>query len=146
MKQLPGGGASIVLAYGFQSAGMFAAPHKRSSDRLIFDRRPQNATERRCKWVDLPHGTLLCRIRLKPDEHVTGTGDDLKNFFYNLSTPLEWRKRTAFGRVFSGAEAAELGGSPHKRYHMCLSVWPMGDLNAVDITQATHEAVLSPEP
>ena len=53
-----------------------------------------------------------------------------------------WRKRTAFGRVFSGNEALELGGDPGKRYYLALRVWGMGDLNSVDVAQCTREAIL----
>ena len=34
-------------------------------------------------------------------------------------------------------------GDPTVRYHLCLNVLAMGDLNSVDVAQATHEAVLS---
>ena len=38
-------------------AGVFAVPHKADADRLIFDRRPQNATERRLRWCTVTHGS-----------------------------------------------------------------------------------------
>ena len=47
-------------------AGMFAVEHKIESDRLIIDRRPQNSTEHRLHWAHLPHGTMLCQLRLPP--------------------------------------------------------------------------------
>ena len=63
-------------------AGLFAVEHKPTSERLIIDRRPQNATERRLNWCKLPHGTLLTRLRLAPDEHVRASADDISCFFY----------------------------------------------------------------
>ena len=124
-------------------AGVFAVPHKSDSDRLIFDRRLQNATEHRLQWCTLPHGSQLTQIRLEANEHVRGSGDDLSNYFYLLSHQPNWRSRSAFGRVFAGAEAAALGGDPGARYHLCLNIVAMGDLNSVDVAQATHEGVLT---
>ena len=123
-------------------AGLFAVEHKPTSDRMIVDRRPQNCTERRLGWAQLPHGTMLCHLRLQPWEDIRASGFDISNFFYNLKNPRCWRKRTAFGRVFSGNEALELGGDPEKRYHLALRVWGMGDLNSVDVAQCTHEGIL----
>ena len=62
-------------------AGLFAVPHKAESDR---DRRPQNATEARLRWSELPHGSLLGQIRVRPDQHIRGSGDDLSNYVYLL--------------------------------------------------------------
>ena len=123
-------------------SGLFAVAHKASSDRLIIDRRPANRTEGRLGWARLPHGTLLCKIRLPPDKTLRGSADDLQNYFYQLASPSEIRERSSFGRVFTGQQALDLGGDPLKRYHMCLSVWAMGDQNAVCVAQETHEAVL----
>ena len=39
-------------------------------------------------------------------------------------------------------EAEEVGGDSSMRYHLCLTVVPMGDLNGVDIAQHTHESIL----
>ena len=65
-------------------SGLFCVPHKDHSDRLIFDRRPANATERRLKWCHLPHGTCFCSLKLKPGEDVRCSGDDISNYFYHL--------------------------------------------------------------
>ena len=123
-------------------SGMFGVAHKEASDRLIFDRRPQNATEDRLSWSDLPHGTLFCKLVVGPDETVRGSGDDISCFFYCLASPAQWRKRTAFGRAFTGKDAVALGGRADRTYHLALAVWAMGDLNAVDVAQCTHESIL----
>ena len=123
-------------------AGIFTVPHKAESDRLIIDRRPQNSTENRLRWCTLPHGSLLTQIHLGPHEHIRGSGDDLSNYFYLLRHQDNWKRRNAFGRVFTGADGAELGGDPARRYHLCLNAVAMGDLNSVDIAQYTHECVL----
>eukprot|EP00972_Heterocapsa_arctica_P004750 704948-Heterocapsa_arctica.AAC.1 len=54
-------------------AGLFTVPHKAESDILIIDRRPQNATEGRLRWAQLPHGSLLGQIRVRPTHHVRGS-------------------------------------------------------------------------
>ena len=123
-------------------AGVFCVEHKRDRDRLIIDRRPQNGTEGRLNWAALPHGAMLARLRLGPDETLRGTVLDLSNYFYNLRCPESWIRRNAFGRAFTGSEARELGGCETKKYHLALCVWPMGDHNAVDVAQKVHESVL----
>ena len=57
----------------------------------------------------------------------------MTNYFYNLASPPNWHHRNCFGRVFTGSEAVGVGGGASKRYHLCLKVIPMGDLNGVDI-------------
>ena len=123
-------------------AGLFTVPHKVESDRLIIDRRPQNATESRLMWSELPHGSLLGQIRLSPKSHLRGSGDDLSNYFYLLENPPNWRPRCAFGRAFSGPEASALGLEPRKKYYLALRAWAMGDLDSVDVAQSCHEGVL----
>ena len=123
-------------------AGLFCVAHKLDKDRLIFDRRPQNATERRLGWCRLPHGCQFGDLLLRPQETLRGSGDDLSNYFYQLLHAENWWRRNSFGRVFSGREAAALGGDPSKRYHMCLRVVAMGDHNAVDVAQKLHETIL----
>ncbi len=123
-------------------AGLFAVEHKVGSDRLIIDRRLQNATEGRFGWAELPHGTLLCKLVVHPDQAIRASIDDISCFFYCLRSPPQWVARTAFGRVFTGKEAERLGGSASRRYHLGLRVWAMGDSNAVDVAQATHESIL----
>ncbi len=62
-------------------SGLFSVPHKIEKDRLIIDRRPQNATERRLGWSDLPHGTLFTRLRLGPSQAVRASIDDISCYF-----------------------------------------------------------------
>ena len=123
-------------------SGLFCVEHKAASDRIIFDRRPQNRTEERLNWANLPHGTLLCRILLRDHQHIRGTVRDLSNYFYNLRGPPGGPPRNAFCRIFTGPEAAALGGDPSRKYHLGLAVWAMGDQNSVCVSQAVHEDVL----
>ena len=85
---------------------------------------------------------MFTQLRLRPGEGVRGSGDDLENCFYQIGCQTNWGFRCAFGRRVSGPEAAEVGGDPLESYYLCLQVVAMGDLNAVDVVQTTHEAVL----
>ena len=123
-------------------AGLFGVHYKTGRLRLIVDRRPQNATEDRLCWETLPHGSMLSQLYLEPNQHVRGSGDDLENYFYLPSHEPVWRPRNCFGRVFSGADAVALGRDGAQRYHMMLKVVAMGDLNSVDVAQATHVGLL----
>ena len=64
-------------------AGLFCVPHKNDFDRLFFDRRPQISIEGRLKWCDLPHGTCFCSLRLKLDEDVRCSGEDISKYCYH---------------------------------------------------------------
>ncbi|CAE7813662.1 SMYD3, partial [Symbiodinium sp. CCMP2456] len=48
----------------------------------------------------------------------------------------------AVGRQVDRAVVAEFGGDPKVPYRLCFRVLGMGDLNACDVAQAVHEAVL----
>ena len=110
-------------------------PHKPDKDRLIFDRRPQNFEEARLGWAKLPNGSQLTRIIVRDDQHLRGSGDDLRTYFYNLAQLDEQLPRNAFGRKFIGAGCEEFGASPDKHFYLALRVIAMGDLNAVDVAQ-----------
>ena len=130
----PGGGLLL--------GGLFAVPHKASTDRLIFDRRPQNAEEARLGWAALPLGAQLSRLVLGRGSAVRASGDDLRTYFYALRSAKGVEVRNCFGRAIRGSEAAELGGSPSCSYRLGLAVEGMGDLNAVDVAHTTHACLL----
>ena len=123
-------------------AGLFNVKHKEVYDRLIIDRRPQIASEARLHWAKLPHGTLFAQIRIRPNQGLRGSGYDLESCFYQIKSQTNWGHRWFFGRVFTGDEIVEVGGDRGERYYLCLNVVARGDLNAVDIAQTVHEAVL----
>ena len=109
---------------------------------MIFDRRPQNHEEIRFGWAKLPHGCQFCQLILEQSETIRGSGEDLSTYFYQLEQLPSFYRRNAFGRSFDGGEYVEYGGVKGVKYRMALRVIPMGDLNAVDIAQETHLAVL----
>jgi hypothetical protein len=75
--------------------GWFAVDHTRGRLRLIFDRRPQNSTERTLTWPRLPSGCQLQHVVLEPWETIRGSGDGLECWFYNIRHEPDWYiKRT----------------------------------------------------
>eukprot|EP00973_Karenia_brevis_P003779 521418-Karenia_brevis.AAC.1 len=92
-------------------AGLFCVPHKETTDRMIFDRRPQNHAERRLGWCRLPLGSQLVRIKLRPDQDIRACGDDLKSYFNQLrDIHPDSLARNCFGRVFDGFPFQQYGG------------------------------------
>lgn len=123
--------------------GMFAVSHKPLWDRLIFDRRPCNHYDQRLAWAELPLGAQLTQFILEAHEVLRGSGDDLRTFFYALKNADEATRYNCFGRVVEGGGEWDVYGAvPGTRYRLALNVVAMGDRNAVDIAQATHEGVL----
>ena len=122
--------------------GLFSVAHKEHTDRLIFDRRPQNFAEDRLNWSFLPLGQQLTRVWIPPGHGIRGSGDDLKSYFYQLKNAEGAIKRSAFGRSFDGSLHPECGGVAGTQYILCLNVAAMGDKSATDIGQAVHEAAL----
>ena len=122
--------------------GLFGVKHKPDTDRLINDRRPFNAMERRLRWASLPHGACFVQLVVGPDQHVRGSGDDLRTFFYYLAHLDAWLPRNAVGRDLAGSRFTDMGYDADQTYALAFRVVCMGDGNAVDTAQLTHEALL----
>ncbi len=73
---------------------------------------------------------------------IRGSGDEVRSYFNQLAGAPETRERSAFGRPFDGAGFERFGGEPGRVYRLCLRTVAMGDLNAVDVAQATHHQLL----
>ena len=121
-------------------AGWFSVPHKDHSDRLILDRRPQNATELRLAPRPWPLGPQLTHLCLRPHQAVSGSAKDLRSFYFQLS----WNnpRYNCVGRRIPGGSVPQYGGLPGCSYRLGLVVAGMGNLNACDLAQLTHEGVL----
>ena len=65
-------------------AGMFAVAIKRRTIDSLSIVAPKNWCEKRFNWARLPCGPQLSRLLIPRGCGVRGSGDDLKNFFYNL--------------------------------------------------------------
>ena len=125
--------------------GLFAVAKNDSEDRLIFDRRPENATMARLDWASLPSGACYTRMLLQPDEFLRGSGDDLRNYYYALKLPDNWLEFNSVGRRVHKDLVAKYGGDPKEPHRLCFRVLGMGDTNGCAIAQATHEAILKSE-
>ena len=124
--------------------GLFSVHKNAREDRLIFDRRPQNAGERRLNWLNLPSALQLRGMRLRPWQFVRASGDDLRVYYYCCRHQLNWTYRNAFGRCFqSDASHVRFGLSIGTWSYSALTVLAMGDLNSCDIAQAVHEDILT---
>ena len=126
-------------------------PQKRKGDpkkqRIIFDRRVQNATEDRVSWIRLPAAAQLVHLVLGRRHVLRGSGKDLSDFYFYIRHLGIWWRRNAFGRRVSKALLDEWwdrrGVGPKKGpYRVCLKVAGMGDLNTVDLGTAVHEGIL----
>lgn len=126
----------------FLPGGLFCVSKNSEEDRLILDRRPQNATVDRVVWARLPSGACFTRMLLKPWEYLRGSGSDLRNYYFALKLPENWIRYNAVGRRVSEDVARDFGGQKGLQYRACFRVLGMGDRNACDIAQATHEAIL----
>ena len=138
-RDLPRTKAGAILKGGF-----FCAAKNASEDRLIYDRRPENSTMQKLDWLRLPSASCFRKRLLKPGQFLRGSGDDLRNYYYMLALPEDWICHNCVGIVYQplslkSSLTSRLGG---ERYFLCLRVLGMGDNNACDIAQATHEAVL----
>ncbi|CAK0800076.1 unnamed protein product [Prorocentrum cordatum] len=125
------------------ASGWFAVEHSEKWDRLIQDRRPQNATEERLAWLQLPSGEQLKLLRLNsPSEHVRGTVYDLKTYFYQVKRPQGTESRNVVGRAWQGRQLGKLAPDPNQHYFVALTVWGMGDANSCDVCQETNVSIL----
>lgn len=124
------------------TGGFFCVKKNNDEDRLIYDRRPENATMSRLDWAKLPSAACLTRVLLDPHEYLRGSGDDLRNYYYALALPPQWVKYNSVGRRVDPKIVSQYGGDPSKPYRVALRVLGMGDTNACDIAQGVHEWVL----
>ena len=126
------------------SGGLFAVMKDNDTDRLIFDRRPENSTMRKLNWLELPAGACFTKIWLERGESLRGSGDDLQNFYYLLAIPQNWHQHNVLGRVVDPSVVHDFlpNADPSKRYRLALRVLGVGDCKACDIAQATRENIL----
>ena len=136
-KELPHDSSGNLLV-----GGLFCVKKNEEEDRLIFDRRPENATMERVHWSNLPAGACFSRMLLEPSEFLRGSGDDLRNYYYALRLPEGWVKYNAVGRQVDPDIIRQMGKDHTLPHRCCFRVLGMGDKNACDIGQAVHEAVL----
>ena len=94
---------------GLMLRGLFCVPKNTEEDRVIFDRRPENATMGRLNWARLPSEACYTHLLLQQHQYLRGSGEDLRNFFYNLKLPDNWVRYNAFGKRVSREVLVEHG-------------------------------------
>ena len=122
--------------------GLFCVEKNAQEDRLIFDRRPENATMPRLEWAALPSAACFARMLLEPCQYLRASGDDLRNFYYMLRLPPNWVRFNSVGRRVDSHVVEQHGLDPAVPHRLCFRVLGMGDRNGCAIAQATHEAIL----
>ena len=127
---------------GLMQGGLFCVEKNATEDRLIFDRRPENATMPRLEWAALPSAACFTRMLLGPCQYLRASGDDLRNFYYMLRLPPNWVRFNSVGRRVATDVVAMHGLDPAVPHRLCFRVLGMGDRNGCAIAQATHEAIL----
>ena len=125
--------------------GRFCVPHSALKDRLIFDGRVPNLSEMRLRWMHLPHGSQLARLRLSLIQSVRASGGDLRTWFYQILESALNGPRRALGRIITGDDAREYGLDGARQWRLSLAVLAMGGANSADIAQEVHEWLLKNE-
>ena len=88
--------ASVVVVRGLQ-AGFFPVAKDDVEDRTITDRRPWNVLEESLGRVDLPQGTRLARLVIRPWEVVVLHARDIRHHYHRLAVPAAKVERQAVG-------------------------------------------------
>ena len=140
-----------------QRMGMFAVEKDETEDRLIFDRRPQNARERSLGRLkdSLPHPSCWTQMILEQDECARISIADLRVYYYSVARNEAAAKTNAFYDVMNvqdirdleaykalspeHQEAAEMGVL---RIVACFRGLAMGDINGTDYAQVGHLGIL----
>ena len=122
--------------------GWFCVDHRNDMLRLIYDRRPVNATEASLNWLDLPAGQQLTRLVIDRGETIRGSGDDMESWFFQLQHQDDWHRHNGVGRRLLGKDFVDCGGIVGNRYRLVMRVVGMGDHNGVAFAQNTLEGIL----
>ena len=94
------------------------------------------------KWAHLPSGACFTRMLLAPHQFVQGSGDDLRNFYYNLRLPENWVRFNSFGKRVPREILLEHGLDPQVHHRLAFQALGTGDTNACCIAQSVHEHIL----
>jgi hypothetical protein len=79
------------------ASGAFAVRKDLDKDRLIADRRPENAGEKPVGLCLLPYGPRLRRVQLKDNQYLRASVQDLSNMYYMFKVSEERLKRQVVG-------------------------------------------------
>ena len=140
-------------------AGIFAVRKDEQSDRTIVNRQRRNAFEERVDGVTgtFPHGSQIAEMTLEEGERLRISADDLPDYYHQLAVSEARALSNVFGPYLSVEQVREhcprawagLAEEPKHRAEesgAVASLWgvvPMGDGNAVSLTQEAHANILS---
>ena len=133
------------------AAGLFAVTKDLQRDRLVLDARPANTLEvPPAFWSStLASSAVLGQIVLRPNERLTISTADLKDFFYLFKIGAERLERNLLQGALSREEAREVFGQDCSSYadargrvRVALATLAMGDNGACEYAQGSHVAVL----
>ena len=124
------------------SAGILGADKKSGAQRLLLDRRPQNAIEERLVGLSLPFAGDFVRFELGPSEVIRTSLRDGKDQYYVLrpdDARVAWQ---AFGQPVDSDWFPDdaIDGAPWLQ--PCFLGLMQGDHNAADIAEAVGRAIL----
>ena len=155
-----------MLDFGLESevgedeAGMFPFAKSAERDRLITNRRPRNARERKIgASADLfPHGCMLVDFLLSRRGRLRGSGDDLPDFYHTIEVSSARARSNVFGPPLRFSDIAHLAAGrrlverlrqegrslPEACFYVraLQKTLPMGDRNATCFAELGHLGVL----
>ena len=120
------------------SAGLFSLVKDLSKDRLILDARPSNGRERAVgTWTStLASPSTLAQIELLPGEILLGSGQDLRDYFYQFRVTADRARRNCLAGVLGRGEIDAIFGveaRPELTTGVAaLNTLAMGDCSACD--------------
>ena len=131
-----------------EAVGLFAVPKDQDHDRLIINPTVINSRMYNANTFTktIAPGHLVGMIRLRPDEDLRISSDDLCEFYYTFKVSRSRAARNAIGVSFVGSELSHLqcyNPQLHQEsVYICLATLAMGDGLAVEIAQQSHYNLL----
>ena len=128
-------------------SGLFAVHKDESKDRMVLDGRPANMLDKgQKKWcAAMASASALAGICLAEDKLLIGSGEDLKDYFYQFVVNDERTARNVLACDLSAEEAKAIFGADLKWQHfpmqVGLSTLAMGDKCACEFAQCAHIAL-----
>ena len=125
--------------------GAFSLLKDEAKDRLILDARPPNLNEKAFNAFTKTLGSItpLLQIELLPEETLSFSGDDLRDYYYGFVVSTARARRNCMNFEVKPSETREFSCydpqfESHDALVPALATMAMGDLNAVELGQGSH--------
>ena len=128
-------------------SGLFAVHKDENKDRMVLDGRPANLLDKgQSKWcAAMASASALAGICLEDDRILIGSGEDLKDYFYQFVVNSERTSRNVLACNLTEAEAKDIFGEGLQwsqfPMQVGLSTLAMGDKCACEFAQCAHIAL-----